>query len=180
MSNGIRVGQYVLTSEWGTKPAWNKKPPGSPPPPSSTKEYRKEWRSQNKDKIRGYHLKYAPPLSEMVLGYVPMNARKDAPPPPCGGDCENCPFDDGCRYPDDLEDVYVAPNGRKQSRENRRRANQSHYEKQKAMMAADPDFAAFVHEKRKKKDAKARAKNRFVKAGGTPEEFEKKWRRDHE
>lgn len=131
--------------------------------------YRPEVYQRNKDSRKQIMAKYSPPLSELVHGYVPLTAAK-TPTPPCGGDCRNCPYDKGaCRYPDWEE--------RNERRLVLARKRKSRYQvKKKERMVADPQYAAVIRAKRCEYSRKARAKIKWVKSGGTPEEFEKQWK----
>lgn len=119
-----------------------------------------------------------PRLQDMVPGYVPLNAAKEPPPPPCGGDHDNCPYDGACRYPDwGNEDVYIAPSGQRVSREARRRGKRAYAARRAERMRTDPAFAEREREKGRRYSLKANAKAKFVKAGGTPARFERLWAR---
>lgn len=118
-----------------------------------------------------------PRLNEVMHGYVPMNARKSTPPPPCGGDCENCPFDE-CRYPDWDEEhsrIYVDKKGGRHSREVLERKWKKERDAIREKAATDPVFREFHLARCRRYNEKCRNKVRFVKAGGSPEQFEALW-----
>lgn len=85
----------------------------------------------------------------------PKPVRERIPPPPCGGDHRNCPYDGECKYPDWAQTWRAG--------EPKRRW---------AAILADPIKHAEVNKKRRKRAAR----NKFIKSGGTPEEFEKQWK----
>lgn len=136
--------------------------------------------AENKEHLSGKRLET---LQDLIPGYVPLTAAKPGPTPPCGGDCESgCPYDE-CRYPDweeDGGDIYIDPKGRKTNRADSRRWGKAYHERVKAKMAADPVFAEDQRAKKRKSSMKHYYKVKFVKAGGSPEEFESQWRRDNE
>lgn len=82
------------------------------------------------------------------------------PPPPCGGDCENCPWDDGCRYPGWDEQHQPTKNQRAYQARKQRMAEDPQYrakraaakkaaeEKSKQRMAVDPEYAAKIKAQR--------------------------------
>lgn len=76
--------------------------------------------------------------------------------PPCGGDCQNCPYDGECHY-----------ESWDQSAERRRLKNKRKKEKKKA----DPK----KREAYRQSQRKSGYKKRFLKNGGTAEEFAAMW-----
>lgn len=186
MSNGIRVGSYVYTDGWGTKTPKSDKSPEERKAAKAEyqKAYMPGYAAEHREELRANVRRCMPPLSELIPGYVPMSARQQIPPPPCGGDCESgCPYDE-CSYPDWDEEhskYYIQPsNGQKISREARQRGKKKYDANLKQRRKENPKLDADVRAKKRGYSAKHRAKVKFVKAGGTPEEFERKWRRDHE
>lgn len=177
MGNGIIIGSVVVTEAWGTK---RKKhtPEEAAKSRENKKQYMKDYmpgyRAEHGEEIRRNHRKCMPPLSELVPGYVPLNAAKPLPPKPCGEDCENCPFDD-CKYPEEPEDVYIAPDGKRISQASRRKGRKVYAAKLKERRAEDPALDAKVKEDHIRQQRKHKAKIKFVKAGGTPERFETLW-----
>lgn len=96
--------------------------------------YHREYAAKNRDRLnRLYREKYNPSLERMLPGVKRLNAPKEVLPP-CGGDCENCPYDDGCRYPDfdAAQDVERWPG---------LRVKQRYAERRKERMKADPAYA---------------------------------------
>lgn len=162
VGNGIRVGKAIYTDGWGTR-----HPKKAPDAKEKKKQYMREYmpgyRATHKSDLRRNYRKCMPPLSELIPGYVPLTAAKPIEPPPCGGDCENCPYE-SCQYPTWDEDH--APKPRK--REKERAAH-------KAKMAEGGAWAEDQRAKQRDYVAKYRAKVRFVKSGGTPEQFAAMW-----
>lgn len=158
-----------LGSWFGERDPWNKKPEGSPPCRSKTREYKNEqqrkWRRANPDKVREQQRREYPPLSEMVPGYVPLNVAKPVPPP-CGVDCENCPWDNGCHYPDWEDEL-------ERKRERNRRKAQAYRARKKDRRNQGLAFDAREKERLRQNRKKYFTKVRFVKKGGAPEDFER-------
>ncbi|HWS42092.1 MAG TPA: hypothetical protein VN421_03280 [Pseudoflavonifractor sp.] len=96
--------------------------------------YYREYAAKNRDRLnRLYREKYNPSLERMLPGVKRLNAPKEVLPP-CGGDCENCPYDAGCRYPgfDAQQDA---------KRETKRICDKRYAERRKERMKADPVYA---------------------------------------
>ncbi len=82
------------------------------------------------------------------------------PPPPCGGDCENCPHGNECRYPTWEEDWLT-----EQGLALKTSQNAAHAARHKVRMATDPEYAQRY---RARKNAAAQAR----RDAETPEERE--------
>ncbi len=118
-----------------------------------------------------------PALADMLHGYVPLNAAK-VPPPPCGGDHDNCPYNGKCRYPNWDEEqsrVYVAPNGGRRNRQALRRKNKAYRERRNERRKSDPELDAKIKADSRRKGIKHYYKVKFVQLGGSPERFEMLW-----
>lgn len=178
MSNGILIGSTVFMEDWGTKRRKGRSVTPKEDKKAYMKEYMPAYRESHRPELRRNYRKCMPPLGELVPGYVPLNAAKESPPPACGGDCENCPYDDGCHYPGwdkENEEFYISPSGKRTSREARRRGNKAYDARQKEKRKTDPELDEREKAKNRRYSAKNRAKVKFVKAGGTPARFETLW-----
>lgn len=138
----------------------------------------KEAESQHKCYVkRGKKQVRRPNLCDLIPGYVPMNV-KPVPPPPCGGDCEcGCPYD-SCQYPDWDEEhsrTYVRARGSLENRETIRKNARKNYARKRERMANDPAFAESERAKNRWRNAKYKAKIKFLVVGGTPAQFEAMW-----
>lgn len=106
--------------------------------------YHRGYRAAHADEINRRHReKYCPSMERLRLLPPP----KTIPPPPCGGDCENCPWDDGCRYPNWDEEHTPKPRNREKE-----------YACRKARIENDPDYAAKVRRQAREAQRRHRAK----------------------
>lgn len=176
VGGGIRVGSKVYTEGWGSR---------YHPPKTRTEESRRadnressrRYAAKHPDKVRENQRRCVPPLRELIPGYEPKNAAK-IPPPPCGRDCRNCPHDDGCAYEDWDEEhgrYRITKSGKRQNRATLALCNARYRERLRERRAADPKLDARVKEQNRRASAKRRAKIKWVKAGGSLEEFERTW-----
>ena len=96
--------------------------------------YYREYAAKNADRLNKLRReKYDPPLELIRPDARPLNAAKEVLPP-CGSDCENCPYDDGCRYPD-----FDAQQDAK--RETKRICDKRYAERRKERIRNDPVYA---------------------------------------
>lgn len=128
--------KLMLSSEpdWNMKHAARRNEAKAAFDRDAVSDYFRDYRARNREKINErFRTKYDPSLETLFPGRQPGNAFKEQPPP-CGGDCRNCPYDEGCRYPD-----WDAMLDKK--REAKREGRQRYAVKRRERMAADPEYA---------------------------------------
>ncbi len=113
----------------------------------------RKWETENREHMRALRRGYAIHRSwqDIDPDRVPLNAAKTKPPP-CGGDCRNCPYDQ-CKYPDWND-------GLEEKRAKQREYVRQYHIRKKARMAADPEYAAAEKAKRKVYTDRYRARKR--------------------
>lgn len=103
------------------------------------------------------------------------------PPPPCGEDCMNCPYEDGCHYADWGDDgdgdIYITKGGEKRNRKTERAYNRLYREIVMEKRTEDQDLDEWHKARNRRYAAKGRAKKRFIKAGGSVAMFNILWAR---
>lgn len=135
--------------------------------PEQIRKRTRQWKAEHRDQINATQRRKR------------MKAQRDTPPPPprdappCGGDCENCPWDDGCHY----EDWEAPPKWRRDYQQLRRKMeedpeyadhkrtlanerNRRYRVHQKQRMADDSEYAERMRQSKKDKDRKYRAQQK--------------------
>ncbi len=154
---GIRVGSGVFCEAWGhVSPDKRYVPPRS----GLTKAQR--------DAI--YYAKHADEINEARrVQHREVAIRRELEDaaagrwetvPPCGGDCLQCPYNDGCRYADWEEKA-----AEEKARQNPRRAE---FERAKERYHTDPEY----RDRRLETYKKSRRRRLWIKIGMPPEDFE--------
>lgn len=120
------------------------------------------FRRRHAEDLRNAKRNFYPNMRD-IPGYIPPKRTDKVPP--CGGDCRNCPYN-SCQYPH-WDDGKSKPYNRE--------AGRAAYARYKQRLKEDPDLMARYNASKKRSAEKFRAKQRYVKQGGDPNEFERVW-----